>query len=155
MQGLFRHLTAVAVVKDLTVTGTVTPGGSKSCVGAIAGRNDGQILRCIFSGTVVGGDYIGGIAGSNRLTGLIENCHVDGAIYGNHFVGGIAGENTGVIRSCSNNALINTTPQQNSIDGSGYSRKLECDPLFTGRPLSGIHAQLGQHSSCCCKNAIR
>ena len=93
-----------SVVKDLSVTGTVTPGGSKSSVGAIAGRNDGQILLCIFSGRVVGGDYIGGIAGSNSLTGLIENCHVDGAIYGNHFVGGIAGENTGVIRSCSNNA---------------------------------------------------
>lgn len=121
MQGLFRHLTAAAVVKDLTVTGTVTPGGSKNSVGAIAGRNDGQILRCIFSGTVVGGDYIGGIAGSNRLTGLIENCHVDGAIYGNHFVGGIAGENTGVIRSCSNNALINTTPQQNSVEISDIS----------------------------------
>ena len=116
MQGLFRYLTATATVRNLSVSGTVQPGGSQNQVGAIAGRNEGRILNCSFSGTVSGGDYVGGIAGTNEVTGMIESCHTEGILHGNHFVGGIAGENCGVVRSCSNSASINTTPQQNSVD---------------------------------------
>ena len=116
MQGLFRYLTDTAVVQDLTVSGTVQPGGSKNEVGAIAGRNEGQILNCAFNGTLSGNDYVGGIAGTNGVTGIIEDCRTGGEIHGNHFVGGIAGENSGVIRGCENGATVNTTPQQNSVE---------------------------------------
>ena len=116
MQGLFRYLTADAIVNNLSVSGEVHPGGSRNEIGAIAGRNEGQILNCSFSGSLSGSDYIGGIAGTNAVTGIIENCQVDGDVHGDHFVGGIAGQNTGVIRNCTNHAAINTTPQQNSIE---------------------------------------
>ena len=116
IQGLFRYLTESAAVQDLTVSGTVQPGGSKNEVGAIAGRNEGNISNCNFTGTLSGNDYVGGIVGVNAVTAIIENCQVEGEIHGNHFVGGIAGENSGVIRNCRNKALINTTPQQNSIE---------------------------------------
>ena len=116
MQGLFRYLTATAAVQNLTVSGTVQPGGSKNEIGAIAGRNEGKITNCNFVGTLTGNDYVGGIAGTNGVTGIIENCGTEGDIHGNHFVGGIAGENSGVIRTCANKALINTTPQQNSVE---------------------------------------
>lgn len=116
MQGLFRYLTADAIVNNLSVSGEVHPGGSRNEIGAIAGRNEGQILNCSFSGSLSGSVYIGGIAGTNAVTGIIENCQVDGDVHGDHFVGGIAGQNTGVIRNCTNHAAINTTPQQNSIE---------------------------------------
>ena len=109
-QGLFRYLTGTAIVKDLSVSGVVQPGGSKNEVGAIAGRNGGQILNCHFYGILSGNDYIGGIAGVNGVFGVIENCSAGGDFHGNHFVGGIAGENNGVIRNCGNRAAINTTP---------------------------------------------
>ena len=115
-QGLFRYLTGTAIVKDLSVSGVVQPGGSKNEVGAIAGRNGGQILNCHFYGTLSGNDYVGGIAGVNRVSGVIENCSAGGDFHGNHFVGGIAGENNGVIRNCGNRAAINTTPQQNGVE---------------------------------------
>lgn len=114
-QGLFRYLTATAVVRDLHIKGDIHPGGSRSLVGAIAGQNQGQILRCSFEGQLSGGDQVGGIAGFNTVTGIIESCRVAGTVHGDHFVGGTAGKNAGVIRSCSNKAQINTTPQQNSI----------------------------------------
>lgn len=41
-------------------------------IGAVAGRNEGQILNCSFSGTVSGGDYVGGIAGTNAVTGIVH-----------------------------------------------------------------------------------
>ena len=115
MQGLFRYLTATAAVRNLSVSGTIQPGGSKNEIGAIAGRNEGKITNCNFLGTLSGNDYIGGIAGTNAVTGIIESCQTEGEIHGNHFVGGIAGNNSGVIRACKNTALINTTAQQNSV----------------------------------------
>ena len=114
--GLFRYLTADAVVQNLTVEGQVTPEGSRSRVGGIAGENAGLILNCRFAGTVSGGDRVGGIAGRNTVTGIIQSCHTAGDVHGNHFVGGIAGDNTGVVRSCENTAAVNTTEQQNTVE---------------------------------------
>lgn len=116
VQGLFRYLTATAVVQNLTVKGDIHPEGSRNKIGSIAGHNEGRILECSFTGDLSGGDYIGGIVGVNAVTGIIENCQVNGEVHGDHFVGGIAGENAGVIRGCSNNAKINTTPQQNDVE---------------------------------------
>lgn len=115
VQGLFRYLQQGAVVQDLTVTGTVQPGGTRSEVGGLAGQNAGTIQNCSFSGTVSGTDRIGGIAGSNTVTGIITGCTVDGTVYGNHFVGGLAGQNDGVISNCTNRAAVNTTVSQNDV----------------------------------------
>ena len=115
-QGLFRYLTAGGVVKNLAVSGQVTPGGSRDTVGGIVGSNGGTIVNCSFSGTVSGADNIGGIAGRNEVTGIIEDCSTEGTVYGNHFVGGMAGENLGVVRRCTNKASLNTTAAQNNVD---------------------------------------
>ena len=115
-KGLFRYLTDTALVQDLQVKGTVQPGGSHSKVGGIAGENRGSIRNCSFEGTVSGAEFIGGITGSNAVTGILENCRVSGEVYGEHFVGGIAGGNQGVIRECENRAEINSTPQQNTVN---------------------------------------
>ncbi len=120
-QGLFRYVTSGALVKDLTVEGQIQPAGSRSTVGGIAGHNDGQIINCVFSGGVSGGDCVGGLVGINGVTGIVENCRADGVVHGDHFAGGIAGDNRGVIRECSNNALVNATPQQNSVDISNIT----------------------------------
>jgi len=115
-QGLFRYLTATAVVQDLNVEGDVLPQGSRSTVGGIAGSNAGTILRSSFRGTVSGSDGVGGIVGVNGVSGVIENCFVQGTVSGNHFVGGVTGSNHGVIRSCINEARVNSTSQDNSVD---------------------------------------
>ena len=115
-QGLFRRLTLTAVVRDLNVSGQVAPQGSRSTVGGIAGENAGRIESCSFTGTVSGGDRVGGLVGINTQTGIIENCRASGTIHGNHFVGGIAGDNCGVIQVCQNHAEINVTAQQNTVD---------------------------------------
>lgn len=115
VQGLFRYIQQDAVVQNLHVTGTVQPGGTRAEVGGLAGENAGTIRNCSFSGTVSGTSQIGGIAGSNTVTGLISGCIVDGSVYGTHFVGGLAGQNDGVISGCTNNAAVNTTVSQNEV----------------------------------------
>lgn len=114
--GFFRYLQDTAVVEDLTLEGTIQPGGSKSTVGGFAGSNAGKIYNCAFNGTVTGYEEIGGFVGINEVSALIENCTVSGSVYGSHFVGGIAGENQGVIRQCENTAEINTKAVHNSVD---------------------------------------
>lgn len=116
VQGLFRYLEEGAQVKNLNVSGKICPDGSKEYVGGIVGSNAGVLSDCTFTGTVVGGDYVGGIAGVNTLTGVIDGCSTEGQISGNHFVGGVAGENQGVLRKCVNNSLVNTTPTQNTVE---------------------------------------
>ena len=114
--GLFRYVEAEAKVLDLTVYGEVVPKGSRITVGGIVGSNRGEIENCSFFGTVSGVEFVGGIAGSNEVTGLIADCHTEGEIQGNHFVGGVAGSNAGVIRRSTNHSKVNTTAAQNTVD---------------------------------------
>ena len=115
VQGLFRYLQEAAVVRNLTVEGTLDPSGSRSMIGGIAGSNAGLIENCKFIGSVSGAENVGGIVGSNELNGIIDACRAEGEVHGSHLVGGIAGGNLGVIRDCANAAQINVTPEQNSV----------------------------------------
>lgn len=115
-QGFFRYLTETAVVEALQLEAVVQPGGSRSQVGTLAGKNAGTITGCTVTTMLTGSSRVGGVAGVNTVTGTIENCKISGQIYGDHFVGGVAGENRGVIRDCENSAQINVTPKQNSVD---------------------------------------
>lgn len=138
--GLFRYLTGTAVVKNLQVSGTVTPGGSGSFVGSVAGSNSGKIENCSFDGKVSGVGSIGGIAGINQLTGVISDCTVNGSVHGTHFAGGIAGENYGVIRDSSNYAQINTTVEQNqiSLENITMDSLLNSESATTVTDIGGI-----------------
>ena len=119
--GLFRYVDASAVIQNLTVSGAVTPDGSRSAVGGIAGHNAGKIQNCFFDGTVSGSDDVGGIAGINAITGIIDGCHSKGVITGDHRVGGVVGNNLGVIRSCNNRSGVNTTAEENQVKLSDIS----------------------------------
>lgn len=116
VQGLFRYIQQGAVVRDLHVSGTVSPAGTRATVGGIAGQNAGTIENCSFDGTVTGTTQIGGIAGINTVTGILTGCSVSGSVYGSHFIGGAAGQNDGVISACTNDAGINTTVSQNEVN---------------------------------------
>ena len=124
VQGLFRYLTETAVVKDLTVSGTFQPEGTKNSIGSIAGNNAGTILNCKFQGSCAGTESVGGIAGFNQVSGILENCMVSGNISGSHFVGGIAGSNYGTIRKCRNLSSVNTREEENKIESVSF------DPEF-------------------------
>ena len=119
--GLFRYVGDSALIQNLTVSGEVTPDGSRSAVGGIAGHNGGKIQNCFFDGTVSGSDDVGGIAGINAITGIIDGCHSKGVITGNHRVGGVVGNNLGVVRSCNNRSGVNTTAEENQIKLSDIS----------------------------------
>ena len=113
--GFFAYIQEGATVKDLNIIGKVDTQSSQVVVGGIAGENSGIIENCSFNGIVSGKDYIGGIAGINRLNGLIKKCSFKGMLSGVHFSGGIAGENIGNILNCVNEGRINTSESDTSI----------------------------------------
>lgn len=114
--GLFRYIEKEGTVKNLNVHGKISPAGSASECGGIAGVNRGRILGCTFSGMVSGKEYCGGISGKNEKTGLIANCQTSGLVQARHYTGGTAGENFGVIINCENNSSVNVMAFDDSMD---------------------------------------
>ncbi len=114
-KGLFRILAATGTIKNLHVSGSVQPQGSREKVGGIVGVNAGLILECTFQGTVIASSYAGGIVGINEASGRIQACSVSGSVSAYHFSGGVTGSNAGTIDDCHNQASVNTTAQQNQI----------------------------------------
>lgn len=115
-QGLFRYIEKSGRVMNLNVSCKISPSGTSSKCGAVAGVNRGTIYGCSFDGVVTGKEYCGGIAGVNEETGLISCCKAKGRIQSEHFTGGIAGENRGCIMLCENSASVNTNVSENALD---------------------------------------
>lgn len=115
-QGLFRYIQERGVVRDLTVEGTVAPGGTKSAVGGIAGNNRGLITGCTFRGTVKGRNNVGGVVGVNEGTGRLIACAFSGGVSGEHYVGGVAGQNLGSLVQCRNSGGVNTTEVKATVE---------------------------------------
>ena len=136
--GLFGVLQEGAVVRDLRVSGTVQPTGGSRDVGGIAGCSGGLIENCAFSGTVSGKDGVGGIVGTNALTGTIRSCTAAGSVTGSSRTGGITGVNLGVVSSCRNDSYVNIT----SVDPGINLSDLDLTPsaqLLTLRSLDTIN----------------
>ena len=124
--GLFRTLTASAVVEDLTVEGDLAPQGSASQAGLLVGENYGTVSRCAAQGSVSGQEDIGGLVGLNGESGCIQSCTSAAAVTGVTNVGGITGQNLGAVENSSNTGEINTQADQEtptSVGGiAGLSR---------------------------------
>lgn len=124
--GLFRTLTASAVVEDLTVEGTLAPQGSAGQAGLLAGENYGTVNRCAAQGSVTGQEDIGGLVGLNGEGGLLSACSSAADVTGVTNVGGITGQNLGTVENCSNTGNLNTESDQDtptSVGGiAGLSR---------------------------------
>ncbi|MBN1507247.1 MAG: hypothetical protein JW955_10400 [Sedimentisphaerales bacterium] len=77
---------------DLTVVG-------HSCVGGLAGTNDGEIHCCAVDGHIVGYEMVGGLVGLTGwglFDGAVFDCHFDGHIAGQSGVGGLIGGGIGL-----------------------------------------------------------
>ena len=96
------------------VTGTVTGG---NCVGGIAGNGVGTIKNCYaLADVTAAGDSAGGIAGyAYNLS--IENCYYSGKVSSNGNAGGIAGIASGT-----------TTIKQLRFSGRKRNRHRLCKP---------------------------
>ena len=132
--GLFRYIEQSGTVKNLNVSGRVTPSGTAEKCGGIAGVNRGRIVNCSFNGVVMGNERCGGIAGVNENGAMISSCTASGRIQADHFTGGIAGENFGHIHYCENESSVNTNVTDESLELSD----LNVDDLYSTESFSDV-----------------
>lgn len=116
VQAFFRYLQEDGHVKNLNISGNVTPSGSQNIIGGIVANNRGNISNCSFIGDVEGKNNIGGIVGINEATGTISNSQTEGTISGEHFTGGIAGQNLGTILKSTNFSKVNTSLEDTALN---------------------------------------
>ena len=106
-QGFFGSISG-ATIQDLTIEGTVSGG---SYVGGIAGSASGTstIKNCTFNGNVTGsGSYVGGIAGF--FHGTLNNVKHTGTTKGAGSVGGIVGQHaSGSMTTATNTGNVTAT----------------------------------------------
>ena len=113
-QALFRYVTADAVIRNLKVSGSVSPSNGCNYVGGIAGTSWGSLENCSFHGSISGKNYVGGIVGDNH--GTVSNCSFSGTVDGKRFSGGIAGYSEGLIRDCRNTGDVNITVSEGRVE---------------------------------------
>jgi hypothetical protein len=85
-QGLFGCTSSNARIENLGITASHIKGSS--CVGALAGINNGVITDCYASASVEGTNYVGGLVGCNNS--VIWKCYSTGSVKGSS-VGGLVG----------------------------------------------------------------
>lgn len=117
--GLFRTLTDSALVENLTVEGTLSPGGTAGQVGLIAGENSGTIRGCTAQGAVSGQEDVGGVVGLNQESGTVDHCTSQASVSAPSNAGGIAGQNLGTLTNCANTGAVNTDPNEDAPSNSG------------------------------------
>ncbi|MDL2301650.1 hypothetical protein LJC58_04755, partial [Lachnospiraceae bacterium OttesenSCG-928-D06] len=93
-QGLFGFASG-GTIKNLGVTGSIVGG---DYTGGIVGYSGSVINNCYYVGSVAGKDYVGGIAGYNA--NKISDVYHIGDVDGINYVGGIVGYNGDGVSKC-------------------------------------------------------
>ena len=137
LAGFFQRVQQGARIEDLNVSGTVKASSSCEAAGGLAGRNEGEILRCSFSGSVAGSAMVGGLVGENTAAGVVAMSGSNGAVTGSSMTGGAAGMNRGQVLGCTNGAYVNTVSgdQSISLEDVNLDFSLDMTKLTSGDAL--------------------
>ena len=122
--GLFGHVGAGGVVKNLSVDENSTVSGY-NIVGGVVGWNNGTVTDCFNMGSVSGTLRVGGVAGSNG--GILEICYNVGPVSGSNRIGGVVGVNNGgTATSCYNIGPVSGTDDVGGVAGDNYTSVTNC-----------------------------
>ena len=126
-----------------TVTNCYNTGrvvGPSGDVGGVVGLNYGIVTDCYHTGTVSGGDYIGGVVGSNYPTGKVADCYDIGTVSGDRHIGGVVGYNNGSVT----NSYYDQTVYSGTAIGTEKGTSTNAEGKTTGQFASGEVAYLLQ-----------
>ena len=122
--GLFGYLLYPAQLLNINLVNVNIKGDS--CVGALAGISEANVINCTVGGIVAGTYNVGGMIGCNG--GRIYDCHTSGSVAGSDTVGGICGVNAfyfydlqivccGLLDSSYSTSAVNATKYAGGICG--------------------------------------
>ena len=119
--GLFGVVGSGGLVRDLGVVGVNINTGQGNYAGGLAGASYGDISSCFVSGSVAGGNRIGGFVGGNGNGAEISNCYCACSVGGYNEVGGFVGASDGAITKCYSIGTINGNLSIGGFAGYNYS----------------------------------
>jgi len=97
--GLFGYAGLTGDIKNLGLLNANVDAGTGDNVGELVGYNyRGKVSNCYATGVVSGGNYVGGLIGSNSRT--VSNCYAMVDVTGYDNVGGLVGVNGSNIINC-------------------------------------------------------
>ena len=100
-QGLFGAIHSTSRIETLGVTNANVTGGDQT--GILVGTNYGKVVACYTTGSVSGGQFVGGLAGFMGIfsASLIHSSYSTASVSGNRDLGGLVGRgaNNGAIRN--------------------------------------------------------
>ncbi|MDO4544457.1 MAG: GLUG motif-containing protein [Clostridia bacterium] len=112
--GLFGYCIDVTI-NGVGVTESYIKGGESSTVGGVVSLSyRTSITSCYNTGTVSGGNYVGGVIGNCPQNSSIANCYNTGAVSGRNYVGGVIGScpQNSSITNCHNTGTVSGTEEQ-------------------------------------------
>lgn len=117
---LRRRASSILSRMDITTSDDNQSSDTKGA-GGIAGYNAGKIVNCSFGGRVNGQSEVGGIAGTNAMTGIIDSCANGAEVNGDTEIGGLAGYNEGRVKLSKNTGKICPNADEDTVNIGGIS----------------------------------
>lgn len=117
--GFFRYIGESGEVKDLKLSGNITPSGTQENIGGLVGVNYGIVRNCSFEGSVSGQDSVGGIAGRNSGCGQLIFSSSNALVLATNYTGGIVGTNEGLVNGCRSQSSVNIEELEPTLDLGG------------------------------------
>ncbi|MGQ9546467.1 MAG: GLUG motif-containing protein [Dehalococcoidia bacterium] len=108
--GLFGQVGRDAVIKDVNVMNITVVG--HDYVGGLAGHSEGTVSNSYAAGNVTGREHVGGLVGHNG--GMVNNSHSSGNVTGEERVGGLVGWNQAPL---SNSYAVCSVTGNSSVGG--------------------------------------
>ena len=97
--GLFGYVGSEGTVQNVGIEDGNISG--EYSAGGVAGRNNGTVTNCYFTGKVTGNHGVGGVVGNNH--GTVRNSYSLGTVSGEKNIGGVVGFNDdGTVVNCYN-----------------------------------------------------
>lgn len=115
-----RRASSILSRMDITTSDDEQASDTKG-TGGIAGYNAGKIVNCSFGGRVRGQSQVGGIAGTNAMTGIIDSCANGAELDGDTEIGGLAGYNEGRVKLCKNTGKICPNADEHTVNIGGIT----------------------------------
>jgi hypothetical protein len=130
------------VIHDSYFIGIVSnPPLVGSCVGGLAGANEGIVNNCHSIGSVTGIERIGGLIGWNG--GTIRNCYSNSSSVGNGgmYVGGLIGDNDYIVSNCyATGSVIGDSCVGGLVGQMGYSGDVVVNNSYSTGSVTGNYA---------------
>jgi hypothetical protein len=131
--GLFGYVNGLnAHIKDLRLFDANVDAGTGSHVGSLVGSLEhGTISRCgVAGGSVLASGPVGGFVGANA-DGTITNCWCSGSVSGGQGVGGLTAVNNGTITNCYSTGCVSGIVVVGGLVGFNGSKITNCYAVGT------------------------